>query len=205
MAQPSSSTANSASKSSFGLVIDGADINTTEEFQVFDPITKHIVHPAPAATEKQAIQAVESAEAAFDTWRDSTPLARRTILNKAVEILESRKDELVNAMVSETGAKPSWAAFNIKTGIQFVMEGAGMATQVKGELLQSNDKGSLPLAHVMKHTDFSGALAMVFKEPCGVVLGIAPWNAPIVSDLAPLSHYTNLPYRFSESERSSLH
>jgi acyl-CoA reductase-like NAD-dependent aldehyde dehydrogenase len=62
-------------------------------------------------------------------------------LNRAVEILESRKNELVNAMVSETGAKPSWAAFNIKTGIQFVMEGAGMATQVKGELLQSNDKG----------------------------------------------------------------
>lgn len=26
-----------------------------------------------------------------------------------------------------------------------------------------------------------GTLAMVFREPCGVVLGIAPWNAPIVS------------------------
>jgi acyl-CoA reductase-like NAD-dependent aldehyde dehydrogenase len=143
MAEPSSLIANGAGnrKSSFGLVIDGADISTSEDFHVFDPITKSIVHSAPSATEKQAIHAVESAEAAFETWRDSTPLERRTILNKAVEILESRKDELVNAMVSETGAKPSWAAFNIKTGIQFVMEGAGMATQVKGELLQSNDKG----------------------------------------------------------------
>lgn len=143
MAQAPLSTANGASdrKSSFGLVIDGDDINTSEEFHVLDPITKDVVHTAPSATEKQAIQAVESAEVAFETWRDSTPLERRTILNRAVEILESRKDELVNAMVSETGAKPSWAAFNIKTGIQFVMEGAGMATQVKGELLQSNDKG----------------------------------------------------------------
>jgi acyl-CoA reductase-like NAD-dependent aldehyde dehydrogenase len=108
---------------------------------VLDPITKDIVHTAPSATEKQAIQAVESAELAFETWRNSTPIERRIVLNRAVEILESRKNELVNAMVSETGAKPSWAAFNIKTGIQFVMEGAGMATQVKGELLQSNDKG----------------------------------------------------------------
>ena len=47
--------------------------------------------------------------------------------NKAVEILQQRKDELVNAMVHETGAKPSWCAFNVKTGtcIEFVMEGAG--------------------------------------------------------------------------------
>jgi acyl-CoA reductase-like NAD-dependent aldehyde dehydrogenase len=65
--------------------------------------------------------------------------------------------------------------------MQFVMEGAGMATQVKGELLQSNDKGRSSLVNVVKYTDFLGTLAMVFKEPCGVVLGIAPWNAPIVS------------------------
>lgn len=142
MEKSSSATGASGHKTSFGLVIDNVDVNTVEDFQVLDPITKDVVHFAPAATEKQAIQAVESAETAFETWRDSTPLERRTILNKAVEILESRKDELVNAMVSETGAKPSWAAFNIKTGIQFVMEGAGMATQVKGELLQSNDKGT---------------------------------------------------------------
>jgi acyl-CoA reductase-like NAD-dependent aldehyde dehydrogenase len=104
MAQPHTSTANGSTdrKSSFGLVIDGADISTAEKFLVFDPISKDIVHSAPSATEKQAIQAVESAETAFETWRDSTPLERRTILNKAVEILESRKDELVNAMVSET-------------------------------------------------------------------------------------------------------
>lgn len=40
-----------------------------------------------------------------------------------------------------------------------------MTTQIKGDLLQSNDRGTL---------------AMVFREPCGVILGIAPWNAPII-------------------------
>lgn len=128
-------------KSTFGLVINNSDVSTREDFQVLDPISGNIVHNAPAATEKDAIQAVDSAEEAFQTWRNSTPLERRKILNKAAEILESRKDELISAMVSETGAKPSWAAFNIKTGIEFVLEGAGMVTQVKGELLQSNDKG----------------------------------------------------------------
>lgn len=141
-------------------------MDTKDVFEVFDPITQETVHVAPSATEQHAIQAVEDADLAFETWRDSTPIERRQIFLKAAEILQNRKDELIQAMVCETGAKPSWAAFNIKTGIQFVLEGAGMVTQVKGELLQSNDHGRL---------------AMVFKEPCGVVLGIAPWNAPIVS------------------------
>lgn len=149
----------------FGLVIDNEDKHTESSFPVFDPITGSTVHLAPAATQQQALQAVESAQKAFESWRETTPIKRREILNKAVQILQARQDELVNAMVVETGAKKAWAAFNISIGTQFVMEGAGMVTQVKGELLQSNDEGTI---------------ALVYKEPCGVVLGIAPWNAPII-------------------------
>ncbi|CAH0033313.1 unnamed protein product [Clonostachys rhizophaga] len=151
--------------SSFGLITGGKDVTVQETFEVYDPVTQKVVHLAPAATEEHAIQAVKDAELAFDTWRDSTPWERRQIFLKAAEILQGRKDELIEAMVRETGAKAVWATFNIQTAIQFVLEGAAIATQVKGEILQSNDKGML---------------AMVLKEPCGVVLGIAPWNAPII-------------------------
>jgi len=152
-------------KSHFPLIIDGKDVPTADTFDVYESTTGNVVHSAPAATVEQAVAAVESAERAFDSWRESTPIERRTILNKAVEILQKRKDELVDAMVRETGAKPSWCAFNVKTGIEFVMENAGLVTQIKGDILPSNDKGRL---------------AFVFKEPVGVVLGIAPWNAPII-------------------------
>ncbi|KAH8655286.1 salicylaldehyde dehydrogenase [Xylariales sp. PMI_506] len=150
---------------SFALITGGEDVPTESTFEVLDPITQGLVHVAPAATEEQAVRAVEDAERAFETWRDSTPLERRDIFLKAARIMDERKPELIAAMVQETGAKPSWAAFNIKTAIGFVLEGAGMVTQIKGEILQSNDHGTL---------------AMVFKEPCGVILGIAPWNAPII-------------------------
>jgi acyl-CoA reductase-like NAD-dependent aldehyde dehydrogenase len=149
----------------FSLIIDGKDVPASETFDVYESTTGDVVHSAPAASAEQAVAAVESADRAFETWRDSTPIERRSILNKAVEILQKRKDELVDAMVRETGAKPSWCAFNVKVGIEFVMEGAGMVTQIKGDILPSNDKGML---------------AFVFKEPVGVVLGIAPWNAPII-------------------------
>ncbi|KAL1897847.1 hypothetical protein Sste5346_003699 [Sporothrix stenoceras] len=157
------STANLAT---FGLVINGENVDTAADtFPVLDPISQKVVHYAPAATEAHAQAAVAAAEAAFETWRETTPIERRNIMLKAVEVLQSRQEELVRSMVEETGAKPSWAAFNIRTGLGFVQEAAGMTTQIKGDLLQSNDRGTL---------------AMVFREPCGVILGIAPWNAPII-------------------------
>jgi acyl-CoA reductase-like NAD-dependent aldehyde dehydrogenase len=105
------------------------------------PISGVSIHSSLAATVQHATTAVESASRAFDTWRNSTPLERRTIFTRAAQILEDRKDELVDAMVREMGAKPSWAAFNITLGIEFVMEAVGMATQVKGEVHRSNDPG----------------------------------------------------------------
>ncbi|KAK5168694.1 uncharacterized protein LTR77_006003 [Saxophila tyrrhenica] len=154
------------SRASFGLLIDGEDVHPSNTFPVPDPITQKTVHLAPAGLREDATLAVEAAERAFESWRDSTPLERRTIMLKAAEIMQARREELSGSMMKETGAKASWAAFNIKTAIEMVHEAAGMATQIKGEILQSNGKGTL---------------AMNFKEPCGVVLGIAPWNAPIVS------------------------
>ncbi|KAM6529315.1 hypothetical protein FALCPG4_007454 [Fusarium falciforme] len=149
----------------FTLTTGEEALGVINTFEVHDPITQKVVHLAPAATEEHAIRAVQDAETAFATWKDSTPWERRQIFLKAAEIIRCRQDELVQAMMEETGAKREWAEMNVQNGVQFVLEGAAMTTQVKGEVLQSNEKGML---------------SMVFKEPCGVVLGIAPWNAPIL-------------------------
>ena len=44
-------------------------------------------------------------------------------------------------------------------------EAAAMTTQISGEVIPS---------------DVPGSLAMAIRQPVGVVLGIAPWNAPII-------------------------
>ena len=179
---------NASSSASFSLIVDNTDISTATTFDVHDPFSGDVVHAAPAASVQDGINAVESAERAFASWRHSTPLEKRTIFNKAAILLQDRKSEIVDAMVKETPALASWAAFNISTAIQFVQEAAGIVTQIKGEIVPSNDKGrlnriSLNMGCLYKSL---GTLAMVFREPCGVVLGIAPWNAPIVST-SPLS------------------
>jgi acyl-CoA reductase-like NAD-dependent aldehyde dehydrogenase len=44
-------------------------------------------------------------------------------------------------------------------------EAASMTTQITGEVIPS---------------DVPGNMAMAMRQPCGVVLGIAPWNAPVI-------------------------
>ena len=45
------------------------------------------------------------------------------------------------------------------------MEAAALTTQIGGEVIPS---------------DVPGSLAMGVRQPAGVVLGIAPWNAPVI-------------------------
>ncbi|EIJ45496.1 vanillin: NAD dehydrogenase oxidoreductase [Herbaspirillum sp. GW103] len=68
-------------------------------------------------------------------------------------------------MASETGASHHWAAFNVHLAADGLREAAAMTTQIAGQLIPS---------------DVPGNLAMGVRQAAGVVLGIAPWNAPVI-------------------------
>jgi acyl-CoA reductase-like NAD-dependent aldehyde dehydrogenase len=79
--------------------------------------------------------------------------------------LEAKADAFVEAMMGEIGATEDWARFNLTLAAGMVREAAALTTQVVGEIIPS---------------DKAGCLSMAVREPAGVVLGIAPWNAPII-------------------------
>ncbi|HEY7551700.1 MAG TPA: aldehyde dehydrogenase, partial [Hyphomicrobiaceae bacterium] len=68
-------------------------------------------------------------------------------------------------MAAETGSTAMWAGFNCMLAAGMVREAAAMTTQIAGEIIPSNVPGSL---------------AMGYRQPVGVVAGIAPWNAPVI-------------------------
>ena len=93
------------------------------------------------------------------------PNARRALLMKAAAALEERKDAFVSAMMAEVGATAGWAMFNLMLAAGMVREAAALTTQIGGEVIPS---------------DKPGCIALALREPVGVILGIAPWNAPII-------------------------
>src|SRR5215212_8255503 len=109
--------------------------------------------------------AAEAASAAFPAWSALGPNARRALLNKAADALEKLADEFVTIMHEELRASEPWARFNVALGGGIIREAAALTTQIGGEVIPS---------------DKPGLLALALREPAGVVLGIAPWNAPVI-------------------------
>jgi benzaldehyde dehydrogenase (NAD) len=134
-------------------------------FTRINPITGDVASSAPAmkATDIPAIAA--KAAAAFPAWAATGPNARRAVLMAAAVALEGKKDAFVAAMMAETGSTAGWAMFNLGLAASMVREAAALTTQITGEVIPS---------------DKPGCLSMALKEPIGVLVGIAPWNAPII-------------------------
>jgi benzaldehyde dehydrogenase (NAD) len=135
------------------------------EFQRNNPMTGEPASCALAMTPDDAATVAKRAGAAFAGWAAQGPNARRAILMKAADALDAREADFVAAMMGEIGATAGWAMFNLKLASSMVREAAALTTQISGEVIPS---------------DKPGCLAMALKEPVGVILGIAPWNAPII-------------------------
>jgi acyl-CoA reductase-like NAD-dependent aldehyde dehydrogenase len=109
--------------------------------------------------------AAEAASAAFPDWSALGPNARRALLNRAAQELDARAEGFVQTMAEELRGSGPWARFNVMLGSGMVREAAALTTQITGEVIPS---------------DKPGLLSMALREPVGVVLGIAPWNAPVI-------------------------
>ncbi len=149
------------------LLINGESLPASEGayFKRQNPITDELATIAAAATVEDALHAADAAAAAFPEWSETAPKQRREILLSAADALKARSDQIVEAMADEIGATTAWAMFNISLAVDMLVEAASMTTQIAGELIPSNRPGSL---------------AMAVRQPVGVVLSIAPWNAPVI-------------------------
>ena len=134
-------------------------------FARINPLTGDVASTAAAMQPSDIPAIVTRAATAFPAWAATGPNARRAVLMKAATALEARAEAFVEAMMGEIGATRGWALFNLGLAASMVREAAALTTQIAGEVIPS---------------DKPGCLAMALKEPVGVILGIAPWNAPII-------------------------
>ncbi|EME46853.1 hypothetical protein DOTSEDRAFT_70723 [Dothistroma septosporum NZE10] len=147
------------------LWIDGKEVTTSTTFDVTSPTNGEKLWTSSSASVKEARQACEAAHKAFKSWKKTKPSQISQILNKAADILQARKEEASQYMMKETGALQGFAEFNIMTTIDNLRDVAGRPADIHG---------------IIPPTKAEGQAALVFKEPYGSVLGIAPWNAPYI-------------------------
>lgn len=135
------------------------------QFERLNPLTGDVASSAPAMKPADMPAIAAKAAEAFPGWAALGPNARRALLMKAADALEAKRDAFVKAMMAETGATVGWAMFNVGLAAGVAREAAALTTQITGEVIPS---------------DKPGCIALALKEPVGVILGIAPWNGPII-------------------------
>jgi vanillin dehydrogenase len=134
-------------------------------FERLDPFTGEAVTVAAAAGREDARRACDAAAAAFGEWSSTPPGTRRVVLTKAADILMERAGEIASIMTEEVGGTFGWGMFNCDLASRMLREAAAQTYSVTGEVIPS---------------DVPGALAMGVRQPVGVVVGMAPWNAPVI-------------------------
>lgn len=137
-------------------------------FERRNPVSGELVSQAAAAGAADVNAAIAAAEAAFESWSQTGPNVRRDAMFAVADVLRRRADDLVDWMVKETGTSVAWAKFNVQGSLNLLKESASLATQVAGEVIPS---------------DKPGCLALTERVPAGVVVSMAPWNAPLLLGL----------------------
>src|SRR5215211_5458714 len=157
-------------------------------FERTDPFTGDPAGTAAAARREDARAAADAAGEAFAGWSTSPPSERRALLHKAAALLTERAEDIAGLMTRETGATFGWGMFNCTLAAGMLTEAAAQTTAMRGEVIPS---------------DVPGLIAMGVRQPAGVVVGIAPWNAPIIlatrAVASPLAYGNTVVLKASEN------
>src|ERR1700722_16294538 len=149
------------------LFIDGEWQSALEgrTFEKTNPLNGELLSMLAAAGPKDARRAIDAAAAAFPKWSVTPPAVRRGLFLKVADILDRRQPEIARTMAEEMGGTFGWGMFNCIFTAALLREAAAQAYGLIGEIIPS---------------DLPDTVAMATRQAVGVVVGIAPWNAPMI-------------------------
>ncbi|KAF4624584.1 hypothetical protein G7Y89_g13587 [Cudoniella acicularis] len=166
-------SANGSNAHTHPLIINGKPHTTSSSFPVYSPGTGEHLHNFSSASISDTDAAITAAEKAYPAWKALPPNKKRDIFLKAADLMDSRQEEMGKHMVGETGAASGWAAFDLGLSGEILRDVAGRISSITGSIPQTSKEG---------------VSALVYKEPYGVILAIAPWNAPHILGIRSIAY-----------------
>ncbi|MCK6394037.1 NAD-dependent succinate-semialdehyde dehydrogenase [Zoogloea sp.] len=139
----------------------GAD--SGETFPVTNPATGAVIATVPRCGVAETERAVQAADRAFATWRETTAAERARILRRWFDLMLTHQDDLARIMTLEQGKPLAEAKGEIAYAAAYVEWFAEEARRAYGDVIPS------PLRDRQ---------IVVTKEPVGVCAAITPWNFP---------------------------
>ena len=150
-------------------LVNGEWKSSEKEIKIYSPINQEELGTVPAMSQAEVDEAMKAARAALPAWRALSAVERAAYLHKTAAILERDKEEIGTILAKEV-------AKGIKTAIGEVVRTADL-------IRYAAEEGLRITGPAMEGGGFEAAsknkLAVVRREPVGVVLAIAPFNYPV--------------------------
>ncbi|EEA00307.1 methylmalonate-semialdehyde dehydrogenase [Burkholderia sp. H160] len=152
------------------LLINGefVESQTREWRDVVNPATQEVLARVPFATEDEINAAIESANAAFKTWKNTAIGARMRIMLKFQALIRENMSEIAKVLTAEQGKTTPDAEGDIFRGLEVVEHACSVGTLQQGGFAE-NVAG--------------GVDTYTLQQPIGVCAGITPFNFPAMIPL----------------------
>lgn len=159
-------------------LVNGKWKSSEQEITIYSPINQEELGTVPAMTQTEADEAMQAARAALPAWRALSAVERAAYLHKTAAILERDKEEIGTILAKEVAKGIKAAIGEVVRTADLIRYAAEEGLRITGQAMES---GGFEAASKNK-------LAVVRREPVGIVLAIAPFNYPVnlsASKIAP--------------------
>ena len=151
------------------LFING-EYSTAADNSVFatvDPTAQQTLAEVARGKKADVDRAVQAARGVFDRgdWSQASPAQRKAVLHKFADLMEAHREELALLETLDTG-KP------IRHSLRDDVPGAARAIRWYAEAIDKVYGEVAPTG--------GNELAMIVREPIGVIAAVVPWNFPLL-------------------------
>lgn len=136
-------------------------------FATVDPTAQQTLAEVARGKKADVDRAVQAARGVFDRgdWSQASPAQRKAVLTKFADLMEAHREELALLETLDTG-KP------IRHSLRDDVPGAARAIRWYAEAIDKVYGEVAPTS--------GNELAMIVREPIGVIAAVVPWNFPLL-------------------------
>lgn len=156
------------------LYIDGEWLNGSgrKSEDVVNPATGKTLAALPHASKADLDRALDVAEKAFESWRNTTPYERSKLMRKAADLVRERADHIARVQTQEQGKVFAESRIEVMTSADIIDWFAEEGRRSYGRIIPGRVKGVRQL---------------VIQEPVGMVAAFTPWNFPTLTPVRKIA------------------
>ena len=150
------------------MLLGGNWVDRADKIEVLNPFDGSVVDTVPQSSLADVEEALATAERGARVMANMTGYERYEILMKVADLMRERADDLARTITLEEGKILGEAQIEATRAREIIVLSAEEAKRLSGEVIPLDGAPGV-----------AGKLGFTLRVPCGVVVGISPFNFPL--------------------------